>query len=82
VHWLGPACVGGFGFGVQVVDHPPNNTPICVGAVSVSVVPIGYVATHTDPPDPVQPGPQWITFGVPVAEGAVTSQFVVFSPSL
>ena len=30
-------------------------------------------------PSPAQPGPQWITFlGVPVAEGAVTSQLVVF----
>jgi hypothetical protein len=37
---------------------------------------------QTEPPVPVQPGPQWITFGVPVAEGAVTSQLVVFNPAL
>jgi hypothetical protein len=42
------------------------------------------VATQTEPPKPaaVEPGPQWITFGVPVAEGAVISQFVLFKPSL
>lgn len=33
-------------------------------------------------PFAAQPGPQWITFGVFVAEGAVTSQLVVFKPSL
>ena len=46
---------------------------------------MGYVPTQTDPPAPPlrdQPGPQWITFGVPVAEGAVTSQLVEFNPSL
>ena len=32
-------------------------------------------------PSAVQPGPQWITSAVPVAEGAVTIQFVVFKPS-
>jgi hypothetical protein len=30
----------------------------------------------------LEPGPQWITFAVPVAEGAVTNQPVVFRPSL
>jgi hypothetical protein len=51
----------------------------------VTVVPRGYVAVQIDPPVwpfAAQPGPQWRTFAVPVADGAVTSQFVVFKPSL
>ncbi len=44
-------------------------------------MPTGKVAVQTDPPD-VDPGPQCNTLAVPVAEGAVTSQVVVFRPSL
>ena len=92
VHVLGPVCeiVPVF---VQLEDQPPNLTPVCAGAVSVTVVgsPLvnnGYVAVQTDLPTPA-PGPQVMTalqvegiFGLHVAEGAVISQFVVFSPSL
>lgn len=66
--------------GVQFQDHPPK-APVPAGAVKVTVVPRGYVAVHTEPPE-VEPGPQWITSGVPVAEGAVISQSVVFKPAL
>jgi len=59
----------------------PNPAPVG-DAVKVTVVPVSYVPVQTDPPDPVQPGPQWIRFGVPVSEGAVTNQVVVFSPAL
>ena len=33
-------------------------------------------------PHPVQPGPQWITLGVPVAEGPVIYQVVVLRPTV
>lgn len=72
---------------MQLEDHPPNLTPVCAGAVSVTVLPSGNVAVQTDLPAPA-PGPQLITAGVPVAEGAVTSQLppasgvLGFSPSL
>jgi hypothetical protein len=79
VQLLGPAAVIGPVF-AQLDDHPPNAAPVA-GAVNVTVVPTGYVATQTEAPDPAA-GPQLITFGVPVAEGAVTSQLVVFKPSL
>jgi len=60
-----PVSVDGLGLmvpsgGRQLVDQPPNLAPVS-GAVNVTVVPIGYVATHTDPPVPplsAQPGPQ------------------------
>ena len=78
VQLLGPPSVAG-AVGVQLVDQPPK-APAPAGEVSVTVLPTGYVAVHTEPPAPVQPGPQWSTLAVPVAEGAVTSQFVVFSP--
>ena len=79
---FGPAAVTGRS-GVQLYDHPPN-APAPAGAVRITVVPTGYVATHTDPlrPAPLEPAPQCSTLGVPVAEGAVTSQLVVFRPSL
>jgi hypothetical protein len=69
---------------VQFEDHPPNATPVLAGAVKVTVVPTGYVASQTGAPKPelLEAGPQWITFFVPVAESAVTSQFVVFKPAL
>jgi hypothetical protein len=75
--------------GVQFEDHPPK-VPVLPG-VCVAVIMIGgltlmgYVPTQTEPPvlpSIAHPGPQWITFGVPVAEGAVTSQLVLFTPSL
>lgn len=81
VQLFGPDAVGGLGLGVQFEDHPPK-APVPAGAVRVRGVPMGYVATQTEPPEPVQPGPQWITFGVPVADGAVMYQLVVFRPSL
>lgn len=77
---FGPASVTGV-VATQFVDHPPN-APAPAGAVKVTTAPTGYVAVQTEPPEPVQPGPQWITFGVPVADGAVISQPVVFNPSL
>ena len=42
VQVLGP--VGDDGLGVivvQLVDQPPNATPVCCGAVKVTVVPMG-----------------------------------------
>ncbi len=58
---------------VQLDDQPPKLTPLIAGAVMVTVVPNGYVAVQTELVDP-KPGPQWMTLGVPVAEGAVSSQ--------
>ncbi len=92
VQVFGPVAVDGSGLTeVQVSDQPPKLTPGSVGAVKVTVVGtplvrLGYVAVQTDPPGAacsVEP-PQWITSGVPVAEGAVTSQLegklLVFKP--
>lgn len=83
VQLFGPAAVT-VPVAVQLDDHPPKFTPLSGGAVTVTVVPIGYVATHTEPPKPAafDPGPQCSTYAVPVAEGAVTSQFPVLLPSL
>jgi hypothetical protein len=72
--------------GVQLVDHPPK-APDPAGDVKVTwvgtpLVVAGYVAVQTDPPPPGQPGPQCSTFAVPVADGAVICQVVVFRPSL
>ena len=82
VQLFGPAAVTG-ALCVQLEDHPPK-LPAPAGAVTVTVEPMGLVATQTEPPRPFEedPGPQWITSGVPVAEAAVTSQSVVFRPSL
>src|SRR3974390_138020 len=88
VQVLGPPAVTGV-IATQLVDHPPN-APDPAGAVSVTwvgapFVMAGNVAVQTEPPAPpprAQPGPQWSTFGVPVADGAVISQAVVFKPSL
>ena len=97
VQVFGPVAVGGLGLTVvQLLDQPPKLTPGSVGAVKVTVVGgpfgcplvvLGYGAEHTDPSGvacSVEP-PQWITSGVPVAEGAVTSQLAgklpVFSPT-
>ena len=86
VQVFGPVAVAGLGLIVeQLEDQPPKFTPERAGAVRITVVPIGYSAEQTDPPAPppsAQPGPQWMTFGVPVAEGAVTSHPVAFKPSL
>ena len=72
----------------QLVDHPPK-APAPAGAVKTTwvgapFVMAGKVAVQTEPPVPrwVHPGPQWSTLGVPVAEGAVIYQVVVFRPSL
>jgi hypothetical protein len=65
---------------VQFQDHPPKATPVSAGAVIVTIVPKGYVAVQTEPE--VEAGPQLITFGVPVADGAVSSQPLVFNPAL
>jgi hypothetical protein len=82
VQVFGPVAVDGLGLiEVQLSDQPPKLTPDSVGAVKVTVVGaplvvLGYVAVQTEPPGAacsVEP-PQWITSGVPVAEGAVTSQ--------
>jgi hypothetical protein len=74
---------------VQFQDHPPNATPGSDGAVKVTTVgaPLvvrGYVAVQTEAPSEVARAepPQFMTFGVPVAEGAVISQLVVFNPAL
>ena len=62
--------------GVQLSDHPPKLTPGSAGAVTVTVVGLGYVASQTEPPVS-EPGPQWITVtGGVVAEGAVISQLL------
>jgi hypothetical protein len=84
VQVFGPAAVEGSGLIVrQFEDHPPN-WPVPAGAVKVTMVPLGYVASQTELPRPaaVEPGPQWITFFVPVAESAVISHEVVFKPAL
>ena len=78
--WQTPPAGGG-GDAPSPEFQPPNPAPVG-DSVKVTVVPVSYVPVQTDPPDPVQPGPQWIKFGVPVSEGAVTSQVVVFSPAL
>lgn len=42
VQVLGSVSDGGLGaIVVQLVDHPPNATPGCSGAVKVTVVPMG-----------------------------------------
>jgi hypothetical protein len=46
----------------------------------VTVVPSGYVAVQIEVG--VTAGPQLITLGVPVAEGAVSSQLEVLRPAL
>jgi hypothetical protein len=79
VQLFGPAAVIVPMF-VQLEDHPPKAAPVA-GAVNVTAVPTGYVATQTEALVPAA-GPQLITFGVPVAEGAVISQLVLFKPSL
>ena len=40
VQELGPVSVTGVTT-AQLVDHPPNVTPVCCGAVKVTVVPMG-----------------------------------------
>jgi hypothetical protein len=65
---------------VQFQDHPPKATPASWGAVNVTVVFKGYVAVQTEVV--VEPGPQLMTSCVPVAEGAVISQPLVFNPAL
>lgn len=65
--------------GLQFHDHPPKATPDLAGAVIVTVVPNGYVAVQTEG---VEVGPQLMTFGVPVADGAVSCQPLVLSPAL
>lgn len=57
VQVFGPAAVGGLGVGVQFEDQPPK-APVPAGAVKVTGVPMGKVATQTELPEPVQPGPQ------------------------
>src|SRR5579863_5039857 len=84
VHVFGPAAVTAVV--TQLVDHPPK-APAPAGEVNVTwvgrpLVRAGKVAVQTEPPAPVHPGPQCSTFGVPVADGAVISQVVVFRPSL
>jgi hypothetical protein len=80
VQLFGPVALTGAVF-VQLNDHPPKATPFWAGAVKVTVVFTGYVAAQTEPPE-AEPGPQWMTPFVPVAESAVISQFVVFRPAL
>ena len=73
----------------QLVDHPPK-APAPAGDVNTTwvgapFVMAGNVAVQTEPPVPplaAHPGPQWSTLGVPVADGAVMYQLVVFRPSL
>src|ERR1019366_10154965 len=79
VQVLGPAAVTVVAR--QFHDQPPKATPGSAGAVRVTMVPRGYVAVQMEPAEP-EPGPQSMTLGVPVAEGAVMSQSVVFNPAL
>jgi hypothetical protein len=66
---------------VQLEDQPPNLPELDL-AVIVTAVLRGYVAVQTEPPFGANAGPQWITFAVPVADGAVICQLVVSRPSL